>query len=126
MSRSSLFVLCLAATVPLLSGCGAFFNCLWADKAGPRAEQGSGKIYGGVRFECEAFLQPPSTKEELLGACVLAVDLPLCAVADTLTLPFTISYTLKCQALAKERQADLPDPIPVSESREIKRQDGQQ
>ena len=133
MTRSSWLILCLTATVPLLSGCGTFFNCLGADKAGPRTEQNFGKIYGGVRFECEAAESVAirdktieTVPETLLEACLLAVDMPLSAIGDTLTLPFTISYTLQCQALSREQQADWPDPIPVSESREIRRQDEEQ
>jgi uncharacterized protein YceK len=97
----------LAATVPL-TGCGTFANMLGAKQDGPTAhEQESGKIYGGVRMDCEAFFSyPPETVEQAaiksLQACLLTVDLPLCVVADTLTLPATISYTLECQAAAKE------------------------
>jgi uncharacterized protein YceK len=77
--------------------------------AGPRQEQEWGKIYGGVRFECEAaqslFAKNNDRKVALLyEACALAVDMPLCAVGDTLTLPLTVSYTLECQALTKEQE----------------------
>lgn len=97
-----------------LSGCGTVVNCTNVNGAAPRA------IYGGVRQDAqngtrhltEAFSgpaptftqmpQPPNAARDFAsksfcaacGVCMLAVDLPVSAVADTLTLPVTVTSTL--------------------------------
>jgi uncharacterized protein YceK len=104
-----------------LGGCGTFHNLLppdpkaekKAEKEAPRPEAKS--VYGGVGLDASvgaswlaaAFVpasQPHVTALETavdstckvgIGAYVLAVDLPLSAVADTLTLPITVPATLK-------------------------------
>jgi len=61
------------------------------------------KIYGGVAVDAyagagwfqEETLDPPKA---LLGAYVWGVDLPLSAVADTLTLPVTIRAAIQRDA----------------------------
>jgi uncharacterized protein YceK len=106
---------CLAAVLaPALGGCGTVVNCVsWNGPAGR-------EIYGGVKQDAqngtshlaEAFYGPPpslspypekpDTGNHLLtksfcagcGIGMLAVDLPISAVADTLTLPVTIPATL--------------------------------
>jgi uncharacterized protein YceK len=110
MVRGVLRAILAMASLPALSGCGSFFNCLAADKAGPRQEQEVGKIYGGVLFECQAveslFAGPwsPTWIEPVCVACLLAVDFPLTLVGDTLTLPYTIRYTLECRGLASDQK----------------------
>lgn len=107
----------LAATAFLaavLSGCGTVVNCFNVNGAASRA------IYGGVRQDAEngyrhlgeAFAptapsftempKPPSAGRDFAaksfcaacGVGMLAVDLPVSAVADTLTLPVTVPATL--------------------------------
>jgi uncharacterized protein YceK len=101
---------CVAAVLACaLSGCGTFVNCT------------SGReIYGGIKQDAqngashlaEAFSGPcpslsqfpdnPSSGKQTLirtfcagcGVGMLALDLPVSAVADTLTLPITIPATL--------------------------------
>ena len=107
---------CLAAVLAsALCGCGTAVNCLGAKGTAPR------EIYGGVKQDaqngashlaeafsaaCPSFAsQPniPSSGEKLMtktfcagcGVCMLAIDLPVSAVADTLTLPVTIPAALK-------------------------------
>lgn len=105
----------LAAVLAVgLSGCGTVVNCVSVN--GPAARS----IYGGVRQDAangsrhltEAFTgpapsfsempKPPSFGSDLAsksfcaacGVCMLAVDLPVSAVADTVTLPVTVTSTL--------------------------------
>lgn len=106
---------CLAAVFAVvLSGCGTVVNCFSVNGAAERS------IYGGVRQDAangyrhlgEAFAPTPPTLSELpkppnaardfaaksfcaaCGVGMLAVDLPVSAVADTLTLPVTVPATL--------------------------------
>jgi uncharacterized protein YceK len=109
---------CLAAVLAVgLSGCGTVVNCVNVNGAPARA------IYGGVRQDAEngyrhlgeafsgpapsfsAMPKPPSVVSDLAsktfcaacGVGMLAVDLPISAVADTLTLPITVPATLMKQ-----------------------------
>jgi hypothetical protein len=112
-----------------------YWNCGTALVQGPQKEQGSGIIYGGARACCSQIgsalvdkraveetekspiaEQDLSRTEKAFLACLswidrsaVLIDLPLCVVADTLTLPCTISYTLRCQVLKREadRQATV-------------------
>lgn len=103
-----------AVLAALLSGCGTVVNCFNVNGAASRA------IYGGVRQDAEngyrhlgeAFSPTPPTFTEMpkppsagrdfaaksfcavCGVGMLAVDLPVSAVADTLTLPVTVPATL--------------------------------
>ena len=103
-----------AVLVAVLSGCGTVVNCFNVNGSAARA------IYGGVRQDaengrrhlCEAFSptaptftempKPPSAGRDLAaktfcaacGVGMLAIDLPVSAVADTLTLPVTVPATL--------------------------------
>ena len=106
---------CLAAVLATaLSGCGTLVNCANPEGKSPRA------IYGGVRLDArngmdhlnEAFSgnapsfsklpKPPDPARDFAvktfcagcGIAMLAVDLPVSAVADTLTLPVTVPSTL--------------------------------
>jgi uncharacterized protein YceK len=114
-----------AALAIALGGCGTLYNFHppeKADKEGPAPVPRT--AYGGVATDAEVgtkWLAAPFVTERLpqvsavewgvesvckvgIGAYVLAVDLPLSALADTLTLPVTVPATLKSQA-AKERRA---------------------
>jgi uncharacterized protein YceK len=103
-----------AALTVLLGGCGTVVNCVNVSGTPARA------IYGGVRQDAEngyrhlgeAFSgpapsfgempKPPNPVSDLgsktfcaaCGVGMLAVDLPVSAVADTLTLPVTVPATL--------------------------------
>jgi uncharacterized protein YceK len=106
---------CLSAVFSVaLGGCGTVVNCTSVN--GPPARS----IYGGVRQDAdngtrhlvEAFTGPAPTFTEMpqpptpakdfasksfcaaCGVCMLAVDLPVSAVADTLTLPVTVPTTI--------------------------------
>ncbi len=106
-----------------LSGCGTVVNCTNVNGA---AAYG---IYGGVRQDAkngsshlaEAFSgpapafskipKPPSAIRDFAskslcagcGVCMLAVDLPVSAIADTLTLPVTVPATLMKKKPAAKR-----------------------
>jgi uncharacterized protein YceK len=106
---------CLAVVLAAaLCGCGTVVNCINGDGRAPR------QIYGGVKQDAqngwrhlgEAFSgpapcftqmpQPPSAGRDFVaktfcagcGVGMLAVDLPISAVTDTLTLPVTVPATL--------------------------------
>ena len=115
---------CLAAVLAsALCGCGTMVNCVgWNGPAGR-------EIYGGVKQDAvngkshiaEAFNGPtpsfspypdkPDTgshpfMKSFCASCgigMLAVDLPISAVADTLTLPVTVPATLM-------KKIDKPKP----------------
>ncbi len=113
--RRKATALLAAALGFLLGGCGTMVNCLSVN--GPAAKE----IYGGVKQDAqsgsdhlvEAFSRQcpsfsgypgnPSLGGQVLmksfcagcGLCMLAVDLPVSAVTDTLTLPLTIPATAK-------------------------------
>src|SRR5579875_20788 len=107
---------CLATVLALiLGGCGTVVNCFNVNGAAARA------IYGGVRQDAEngvghlreAFSGPAPTFSEMpkppsacrdlasrtfcaaCGVGMLAVDLPVSVVADTVTLPITVPATLR-------------------------------
>jgi uncharacterized protein YceK len=118
--------ICLVAVVvPAAGGCGTFFNLIPEPHKmrapGPRPL----KVYGGVEnsaFFAWTGLTEPFTKSDVtvanrilatpycwsLAAWAAAVDMPLSAVADTLTLPITIPA-----ALARERDKHESAPEPT-------------
>jgi uncharacterized protein YceK len=113
---------CLAAALPLLSGCGTVLN-LTAGCWHGKVDQGtcSPEVYGGVHrdLDCAAeSLVLHSPLPEVLGGLVqvpviLCIDLPLSAVADTLTLPLT----LRASQLKNDGQEQ---PITISPEAEAK------
>jgi uncharacterized protein YceK len=122
---------CLAAVLAFAAGgCGTMNNLRpppKADKEAPAVVPRS--VYGGVALDARVganWLAAPFVGERLpqvsmvesavdstckmgIAAYVLAVDLPLSAVADTLTLPVTVPATLKNQARAGRRTGNGRD-----------------
>src|SRR5262245_47387430 len=87
----------LAVLAATLSGCGTVANLWSCCKSGDRA------VYGGVAHslrraaedaEEAARLDDPDCALHALGAGLMLVDVPLSAVADTLTLPITVPEML--------------------------------
>jgi uncharacterized protein YceK len=83
-----------------VSGCGT----LWNMEFSKERDIGERRVYGGLRIDAMAFVQPIDAiskpdDEKLLNVfamCVVAIlDSPLSAIADTLTLPITIPATIK-------------------------------
>ena len=80
------------------SGCGTFFNVVNFETAPQSLPsiKAEGKntapreIYGGVRLDAGAGLGWFEEGRPFFGLYTWGVDLPLSAVGDTLTLPFTI------------------------------------
>jgi uncharacterized protein YceK len=112
--------ICLAAAVACAqSGCGTANNLVVPAKDGKGKVTGPppGQVFGGVAVDArvgtswmaapfveELGPEVPTWERALetackvgIGAYVLGVDLPLSAVADTVTLPVTVSATLKKQ-----------------------------
>lgn len=130
-----------AVLASALSGCGTMVNCVgWKGPAGR-------EIYGGVKQDAangvthlnEALYGPapsfasyptkPDNGNHLLmksfcagcGISMLAVDLPISAVADTLTLPVTVPATLmkkkdkpKPRKAVQATQAKMLKPVSAS------------
>jgi uncharacterized protein YceK len=69
----------------MASGCGTFANTVWWTD-----DEGGKRVYGGVRAE----LGQIKEAEGPADAARMALDLPLTVIGDTITLPFTISYSL--------------------------------
>jgi uncharacterized protein YceK len=115
---------CLTAVfAAVLGGCGTVVNCFNVNGTPARA------IYGGVRQDAEngtrhlseafsgpapsfsAMPKPPDPTSDfasksfcaVCGVGMLAVDLPVSAVADTLTLPVTVPATLTKKKPASKR-----------------------
>ena len=85
---------CLAVLLTLMPlGCATALNL--QEKATPGVGGGEKRPFGGVRTDLEvcaaSLFNPPLLP--LGGLCL--VDLPLSAVADTVTLPYTVSVTAK-------------------------------
>jgi hypothetical protein len=100
--------LLIASLLLTSGGCGTILNM----RDGPDPKMGfanavpSQSIYGGVRMDSLAFCgglwdctTRPHALDEYLGGIpwlmLFLADVPLCAVADTLTLPITIRTTLR-------------------------------
>jgi uncharacterized protein YceK len=117
-----------------LGGCGTANNLLQPEYKGEGQEPGpvAKHVYGGVGLDAKvgsAWLAAPfveksppevgaaekvveTTCKVGIGAYVLGVDLPLSAVADTLTLPLTVPATLRQlgEPAAKDKPAARPCP----------------
>lgn len=100
----------LVATVPLLSGCGTLLNISFPH-GNPDCDHSNPEIYGGVSEDVNWAWQllsdapsgsyPAAVKiaQLVVAPCVLCIDLPLSAVADTLTLPVTVRSALHADKL---------------------------
>ena len=103
MARAAVYAV-LAGCVVWLSGCGTIFNF----NDDPKGPGGQRKVYGGVRFDAS---EGGNASMLLLG------DMLLSAVADTLTLPWTLTATLR--KAEQERDPGKPTPVdtptPVSD-----------
>jgi len=99
-------ILLTALLLPVAAGgCGTLYN----HEIGPcpKHRDGMFRVYGGVRKDLEEAAsacdpapgEPGPTLARValipLGAAFLAVDLPLCAVADTLALPVTVRAAME-------------------------------
>src|SRR5262249_21073332 len=74
----------------LLGGCGTANNLA--------SSTGHAAVYGGVRSDLEKIgdliVPRPGTERPIVNGVVAAVDLPLSAVGDTVTLPLTVPGSL--------------------------------
>src|SRR4051794_8874672 len=102
MNRKVVGAVLALAAICSVSGCGSMLNTLYFAPM-----EGGGRMYGGVSLDAEqgskyirntfSSDQAPDNGSDkskpvmlALGVYFLAIDLPLSAVADTLTLPWTI------------------------------------
>jgi uncharacterized protein YceK len=94
------FQLAIAAAVLLAGGCGTIVNL--TDEVAPAGlNPGRREMYGGVRWDFDTAWplgQPKSSHNEywpnLPRYFFFLLDLPCCAIADTVTLPYTAAYSL--------------------------------
>jgi hypothetical protein len=103
------------------TGCGTLYN----HEIGPcpRCRPDTFRVYGGVRKDVEmvtaGFRAEPGDGPRValfpLAAAFLAVDLPLSAAGDTLTLPITIPAALQ-RRRQQEATGGEPPEQPLNES----------
>jgi uncharacterized protein YceK len=120
MARKLLVRLFFAVVLPILSGCGTFLNL----QDNPpkvmhiKLAKDTHLVYGGVRFDartgpfcllCACCGEDP-LQTFPLGVYLLAVDLPLSALGDTLTLPITI-HSLSDRTSATTPETNGKDPV---------------
>lgn len=89
-SRSATKIAFVSLLSCSLLGCGTFAHQLMLDKFSEPA--GAYPAYGGVVFDADVLRRTaepadPATAVTALGTCLMAVDLPLSVVGDTLLLP---------------------------------------
>jgi uncharacterized protein YceK len=96
------------------NGCGTVLNL--RTEPSMKLASHTPEVYGGVKFDAEAMsvfmrqsaLHDCDTQGRVLSlglaAYSLLIDLPLCAVADTLTLPITL-HAASVQAAALDKDA---------------------
>jgi uncharacterized protein YceK len=129
MGRTVLSAMMAMVAGTALSGCGTCFNCVAAYQHGPQEHQEVGLIYGGIRWDSDGMLllahrinhlSSDDALNELDDGLVafrdvslVCLDLPLCIAADTLTLPFTIVYTMQCRAVAREQDRKVQEASPL-------------
>jgi uncharacterized protein YceK len=107
-----------------MSGCGTMLGNLGLSLAHHN------QMYGGVQCDLDACasnlkdLREPSEDksrvEAALCGAMCVVDLPLSAIADTLTLPFTIKATLDgtaCSVKPVDQKQEATPSDPVDQSR---------
>src|SRR5262245_46119000 len=112
----------LAVVLPVfcVSGCGTL--CTLPELSGLRFSSiyPTECVYGGVLLDAESGVERLKTSVSksadwrhldnlVAGAYCLLVDLPLSAVADTLTLPITLRANQKRSKPAKELQEEQPE-----------------
>jgi len=114
MARAAVKAL-LAASAVWLSGCGTVAN------TSGMTREGRMLVYGGVRADVRGF-QDAASRGDLPALTFCAADLPLSAVADTLTIPWTIAASGRAESpdepttpsvhtAPSGKTAVFPDPI---------------
>jgi uncharacterized protein YceK len=107
--------LAVAVLVVGLSGCGTAANTLWWAPF-----EGGQRVYGGVRAEVGVLRDGLSGKSDTssapdrAGLVLIAADLPLSAVGDTLTLPYTIPTAILNQVNHRDKLEPTPEPADPS------------
>jgi uncharacterized protein YceK len=115
MAKAGVAVFLAVATTAGLAGCGTIANL--SDQSGP----GEKKVYGGVRLDAKlasgyaGYAARSDGVYSLFAAgtaCALAADLPVSALADTLTLPCTLMPAAKKSSRHHEEEAGDEDGEP--------------
>ena len=84
-SRILLWAVCAGAAVS--SGCGTVANTAYLDPY-----EGGKRVYGGVQVAWDKAANPESQSTWVTAAAY--ADVPLSAIGDTLTLPYTVAVAL--------------------------------
>ena len=112
----------IVATVLFTGGCGTIVNL--TDEVAPAGlNPGRREMYGGIRWDIDTAWplgQPAASHNEdwpnLPRFFFFLLDLPCCAIADTVTLPYTAAYSLGLfggnSMTAPRRPAWVEPPIP--------------
>jgi uncharacterized protein YceK len=99
MIKPLVVVILATCGISMMVGCGTVQNLRGGDQYIP-----SGRVYGGVRYDIEKGIGllidgsggcaglSGRALQLIIGPCLLMVDLPLSAVADTVTLPICQGY----------------------------------
>jgi uncharacterized protein YceK len=95
MIRRSFGVALVAALGVTLSGCGTIMNFMQEGAPGLPESAGHKSIYGGVTIDVDLIASSQGFAETVTALFLAGlIDLPLCLVMDTVTLPVTIPMTL--------------------------------
>jgi uncharacterized protein YceK len=111
MARTAIVTILAVVAITSSSGCGTCINCVCP------VQNGGGRVYGGTATDAvlvgktvahglgfkeeeekDSFYAVPvhwTRSQAFLWALFLTADIPLSAVADTLTLPITIPVTVE-------------------------------
>lgn len=105
MSPSYWSALIMGAAVPVLTGCGTMQNLSRPFIPTDPRSSTAPAIYGGVCEDVNGVLDlasgDPSESYPIASKVFQCIDLPLSAVADTLTLPLTVRSTFDADSLVK-------------------------
>jgi hypothetical protein len=121
MARVGILII-LASSCPALSGCGTSANLVGVGLVGVTPDADYGKPYGGVLVCCQRAstlvdgkypgVECPPWLYRLITVPSLAIDFPLSAAADTLTLPLTIPFSLECRREGRKEMDSVPNSSP--------------
>jgi uncharacterized protein YceK len=99
-----------------MAGCGTLMD-MPAPCHGP---DNPWRVYGGVRNDFEmaqanladmANASPDVKTAKVVGCAFCALDMPLCAAADTIMLPLTVPFSL-ARVVESRKAPESPSPAP--------------
>jgi uncharacterized protein YceK len=105
----------VAGTTLLMNGCGTTANVLWFNR-----DEGGMRVYGGVRAEWTVAQESLAAASDPSASSpgpvwLLIADMPLSAVADTVTLPLTVPVSLWWALHPVNRERPATNPLDARE-----------